>query len=69
MQSPHRAIDAYVEAFTNFKPTDASDWVAKEPQLTFDLGTEISKLTFCKMSKSFPLHVKSNHPECIFLIR
>jgi len=53
-QCPHRTIDEYVKAFTDFRPTDAENWTKTEPQLPFDfkLKTKISTLTFEKMSES-----------------
>ena len=53
-QCPHRTIDAYVEAFTGFTPTDARDWTEHEPPLplNLDLKNEVFKLDFEKMSES-----------------
>lgn len=61
-RSPHRTVNAYVEALTDFKPTDAGDWAIYEPELPFNPKTEVSKLNFDKMSQSFPPSVKSSLP-------
>ena len=53
-QCPHRTIDAYVEAFSGFTPTDAKYWTEREPPLPLGLNVknEVSKLDFGKMSES-----------------
>jgi hypothetical protein len=49
-------MDEYVEAFTDFKPTDGKVWTDSEPPLPpdFKVNTQVTKLNFEKMSESFP---------------
>jgi hypothetical protein len=54
-RSPHRTIDKYVEAFTDFKPSDGSRWTQDEPELLSGFTAEVTKLNFDKMSESLPL--------------
>lgn len=55
---PHRTIDKYVEAFTNFRPTDGKSWTDLEPEfpLGFDLKSKVIKLDSEHMSGSAFLH-------------
>ncbi|PVF94285.1 hypothetical protein CPB86DRAFT_49855 [Serendipita vermifera] len=55
---PHRTVDGIVEAFASFKPTEAVDWVAQEPDFPPVLSPEdiIDKLDFDKMS---PMQAKT----------
>jgi hypothetical protein len=52
-RSPHKTIDQYVEAFTDFKPTDARYWTDREDVLPTFLKSIVSKLDFDKMG-GFP---------------
>ena len=51
-RSPHRTIDKYVEAFTDFKPTDARYWTDQEDVLPFHVESMVTKLNFNKMGES-----------------
>ena len=53
-QCPHRTINAYVEAFTGFTPTDGEDLVIQEPPfpIHFDIKKRVTKLNFEKMGES-----------------
>jgi len=53
-QCPHRTIDEYVKAYTDFRPTDAEKWTKSEPRLpvNFKLKPKVSTLTFEKLSES-----------------
>ena len=53
-QYPHRTINAYVEAFTGFTPTDGESMVKDERELPsdFDIKGKVSKLDFEKMGES-----------------
>jgi hypothetical protein len=46
---PHRTIDEYVDAYTNFKPTDGEVWVCKEPLPFFNIPEKVDRLDFDKM--------------------
>lgn len=53
-RSPHKTIDQYVEAFTDFKPTDGRYWTDREDVLpTFPVKSMVRKLDFDKMGE-FP---------------
>jgi hypothetical protein len=51
-RSPHRTIDQYVEAFTDFEPTDARYWTDQEDVLPFHVKSMVIKLNFDKMGES-----------------
>jgi len=53
-QSPHKMIDAYVEAFTDFQPTDGKPWIDLEPDFPnhFQMENVVTRLKFEKMSES-----------------
>jgi hypothetical protein len=49
---PHRTIDEYVNAYTDFKPTDGENWVCKEPPPSFNIPEKVVRLDFDKMGES-----------------
>ncbi|PVF94287.1 hypothetical protein CPB86DRAFT_49890 [Serendipita vermifera] len=54
---PHRTIGKIVEAYASFKPTEAVDWVKKEPDFPpINIAVEVPKL---KLDKLSPMQAKT----------
>ena len=51
--SPHRTLNRYVEAFTNFRPSDGAQWVVDEPELPLDkdFRTRVTSLNLDKLQE------------------